>query len=259
VPSIVTSGATQRWIRRFHPAPDAPVRLVCFPHAGGAASYFFPLSQALREHVEVLCVQYPGRHERRREPLLGDIGALANGVASALDELRGERLAFFGHSMGAVVAYEVGRRLAGREPLSPVRLFASGRRAPSAYRAETVHGHGDEALLADVRELEGTDAELLADDELLRMALPVLRSDYRAVETYRCLPGPRLNCPVTVLTGDQDPKVTEEEAWAWKSHTTGGCEVLTYRGGHFFLADRWTDIAGVVRERLATAGDPTGV
>lgn len=261
MPPSVTSAANRTWIRRFHPSPDAPVRLVCFPHAGGAASFFFPFSQALRTHVEVLCVQYPGRHERRREPLLGDIGELADGVAAALDQWRDERLAFFGHSMGAVIAYEVARRMLRENAAVPVHLFASGRRAPSTHREETVHDRGDEALLADVRALEGTDSELLADDELLRMALPVLRSDYRAVETYRWLPGPPLTCPVTVLNGDGDPKVTGEEARAWRTHTSGPCEVLTYGGGHFFLAERWPEIAGLVRERLVptvtTAAGPS--
>ncbi|NUS17299.1 MAG: thioesterase [Streptomyces sp.] len=250
MPLTVTADATQSWIRRFHPAPSAPVRLVCFPHAGGAASFFFPLSQALRDQVEVLCVQYPGRHERRREPLIDDIGRLADGIAEALDPCRGEQLAFFGHSMGAVIAYEVGRRFLGREPGAPLRLFASGRRAPSVYRAD-MRGEGDEALLADVRELDGTDSELLEDEELLRLALPVLRNDYRAVAAYRCPPGPVLSCPVTVLTGDSDPKVTEEEAMAWKDHTAGDFEVLTYRGGHFYLTERWQDIASAVRTRLA--------
>lgn len=250
MPLITKTEATQAWVRRFHPSPDAPVRLVCFPHAGGAASFFFPLSQILREHVEVLCVQYPGRHERRREPLVGDIGGLADGVAAAMEPCRAQPLAFLGHSMGAVIAYEVARRFLDGGPAAPVHLFASGRRGPSTYRVERVHDGGDAALLADVRELDGTDSELLADDELLRMALPVLRSDYRAVETYRWLPGAEPTCPVTVLTGDRDPKVTDDEARAWKAHTTGDFEVLTYPGGHFFLAERWPDIAHVVRSRL---------
>jgi surfactin synthase thioesterase subunit len=246
----VTSAVSETWIRRFHPLADSPVRLVCFPHAGGAASFYYPLSAALQEHVEVLCVQYPGRHERLREPLIGDIAGLADGVTEALEAWRGEPLAFFGHSMGAVVAFEVARRLADSGAPGPVRLFASGRRAPSAYRNDNVHKGGDAALLADIRALDGTAAALLADEDMLRMALPVLRNDYRAVETYRCLPGPPLDCPVTVLTGDTDPRVTEEEAHAWDEHTAGGFEVRTFAGGHFYLTAHWSGISGLVRDRL---------
>jgi surfactin synthase thioesterase subunit len=246
----VSSAVSETWIRRFHPFADSPVRLVCFPHAGGAASFYYPLSAALREHVEVLCVQYPGRHERLREPLIGDIAGLADGVTEALEAWRGEPLAFFGHSMGAVIAFEVARRLADSGAPGPVRLFASGRRAPSAYRNDNVHKGGDAALLADIRALDGTDSALLADEEVLRMALPVLRNDYRAVETYRWLPGAPLDCPVTVLTGDTDPRVTAEEAHAWDEHTAGGLEVRTFDGGHFYLTAHWSEISGLVRDRL---------
>jgi surfactin synthase thioesterase subunit len=252
VPPAMTGSVTRAWVRRFHPMADAPVRLVCFPHAGGAASFFHPLSAELRHRADVLCVQYPGRQDRCREPLLDCIADLADGALEALAPWRGQRLALFGHSMGAVIAYEVARRMAA-EGHGPVRLFASGRRAPSAYRDENLHRAGDDVLLDDIRRLDGTPAEVLADEEVLRMALPVLRSDYRAVETYRHPGGAALDCPVTVLTGDRDPRVTDAEARAWAGHTAGGCEVRTYAGGHFFLAERWPEIGSLVLDRLSAA------
>ncbi|WUH89147.1 alpha/beta fold hydrolase [Streptomyces sp. NBC_00433] len=252
----LTGATTRTWVRRFHPYTASPARLVCFPHAGGAAGFFHPFSAELRERTDVLCVQYPGRQDRCREPLLDDIAQLADGAAAALAPWRGERLALFGHSMGAVVAYEVARRMEA-DGAGPVRLFASGRRAPSAYRDEKLHLASDDALLADIRALDGTPPEVLADEEVLRMSLPVLRSDYRAVETYRHPQGPPLGCPVTVLTGDSDPRVTDEEARAWTRHTAASCEVRTYTGGHFFLSDRWPEIGSLVLDRLATARRPT--
>lgn len=237
------------WIRRFHPVPEAAVRLVCFPHAGGSATYYFPVSSALgrsadlAQKVEVLAVQYPGRQDRRHEPPVTDLGLLADAVHEALSPRQDDRLVFFGHSMGASLAFEVARRM--ERP--PVALVASGRRAPSRRRDETVHRRDDDGVVAELKRLSGTDPSLLQDDELLRVFLPAIRADYRAIETYRCPPGATVPCPVTVFVGDSDPHVTMDEAQAWAGHTTGGFEMEVFEGGHFYLSAR----PAAVIERLS--------
>src|SRR4051794_9909349 len=133
------------WLRRFHPAPQAAARLVCLPHAGGSASYYHPLSAALSPAVEAVAVQYPGRQDRRSEPLVDDLLVLADRLADALADEPGP-LALFGHSMGAVLAFEVARRLE-REGREIAALFVSGRRAPTAHRDEWLHRVGDAELL----------------------------------------------------------------------------------------------------------------
>ncbi|MFD5625416.1 thioesterase II family protein [Streptomyces sp. NPDC127072] len=233
--SLVDSNA---WVRRFRPAPDAGARLVCFPHAGGAASFYFPVARALHPRVEVLAVQYPGRQERRSEEPLTDIGTLADLSFAALRPVLAERPVLFGHSMGAVVAFEVARRMEREDGVSPAALVVSGRRAPSCRREESVHLRTDEGVIAELKTLNGTDDSLLDDEELQRMFLPALRADYRAVETYACAPGPALGCPVTVFTGDRDPQVTMEEARAWREHTTGPFGLEVFEGGHFYLTAR---------------------
>ncbi|WTW99075.1 alpha/beta fold hydrolase [Streptomycetaceae bacterium NBC_01309] len=240
------------WIRRFHPAADGLPRLVAFPHAGGSASFWFPLSAALRGRADVLSVQYPGRQDRRTEAPVEDIGRLADlsaeaiagglGTATAPDDDRPPvPLVLFGHSMGAVLAFEVARRLA-RDPhaaATPTALVVSGRRSPDRHRDERVHTYDEASLIAELRSLSGTDSAVLEDEELLRMVLPALRADYRAVETYRYAPDPAgraaLRCPITVLTGDADPKVSVDEAAAWRDHTTGEFALHTFSGGHFYL------------------------
>src|SRR5262249_21852763 len=172
------------WIRCFHPAPYAQMRLLCFPHAGGSASSFYWLSAALGPEIEVWAVQYPGRQDRLREPLVDDVGRLADGL---FDDLLGHLApapAFFGHSMGAIVAFEAALRAERRLGTSIPRLIASGRRAPCRLRHEDVHKRGDRELLAEVQELSGTHSELLNDEEARRTYLPIIRNDYRAVETY---------------------------------------------------------------------------
>ncbi|GGO97776.1 thioesterase II family protein [Wenjunlia tyrosinilytica] len=246
------------WCRRFHPAQDAADRLVCFPHAGGSASFYFPVSAALSPRVDVLAVQYPGRQDRRSEPIVDDIGTLADRIHEALKAWADRPLTFFGHSMGAVLAFEVARRLE-RDGEGPVRLFASGRRAPSRHRDENVHKRDDDGLIAELRAMSGTDSRLLGDDELLRMILPALRGDYRAVETYRSEPGAAVRCPITALVGDADPKTTLEEAEGWEEHTTGSFGLSVFPGGHFYLSSRSADVLEVLSEHFAgVAAAPRG-
>ena len=224
------------WLRRFHPAPDAGVRLVCFPHAGGSATFYLPVSRTLSPSIEVLPVQYPGRQDRHSEPCVSDIGELADRVVEHLLPLDAKPLALFGHSMGAVVAYEVARRLQSKG-ITPLRLFVSGRRAPSRTRTGNGHVHqlDDNGLIDELRKLSATDSQLLGDPDMLRMILPAVRNDYKAVESYRHVPGPPLDCPIVALTGDDDPQVTLDEATGWSEHTTCGFELKVYEGGHFYL------------------------
>lgn len=243
------------WCRRFHPAPDAGRRLVCFPHAGGSASFYHPVSAALSPGVDVLAVQYPGRQDRRHEPAIDDIGLLADRIAEALGAWTDRPLTFFGHSMGALVAFEVARRLE-RDGDGPVRLFASGRRAPSAYRDEQVHRRDDDGIVAELRALSGTDSRVLDDEEMLRMVLPALRSDYKAVETYRSEPGAVVRCPVTVLVGDDDPKTSLAEARSWDAHTAGACDLQVFPGGHFYLADRPKEVMDVLSDHFTSTALP---
>lgn len=224
------------WCRRYRPAKDALARLVCLPHAGGSASYFLPVAAALSPAVDVVAVQYPGRQDRRTEPPITDMATLADRVHAVLRQEPELPLTLFGHSMGAVLAFEVSRRLEA-DGRGPVRLFASGRRAPSAERTENCHQLSDDGILAEVRRLDGTSSSLLMNEELMRAALPALRADYQATETYRCAPDVKVACPVTVLTGADDPKTTEDEAAAWAAHTSGTFDLQVFPGGHFFLTD----------------------
>lgn len=239
------------WTRRFVAARDSEVRLVCFPHAGGSAAYFRPLATSLAPRVETLCVQYPGRQDRRHEPLLHSVPALADAAFAALrHELTGP-FAFFGHSLGAVVAFEVARRFERLTPQGPVRLFASARRAPSVARDERVHLLDDAGLVAELTTLGGTAAAVLADPEMRALVLPIVRADYQAVETYAPVPaGARLTCPVTVFAGQDDPVAPLPEVRAWAAHTTRGADVRLFEGGHFYLDGHTDAVAAAVLDTL---------
>jgi surfactin synthase thioesterase subunit len=247
------------WFRRYHPSPTATARLVCFPHAGGSAPFYLPVATALSPDVDVIAIQYPGRQERRAEQPLTDVDTFAERIHDLLLRQPPLPVTFFGHSLGATIAFETVCRLeAGGGEVA--HLFASGRRAPSAHReASDVHLRDDDGILAEVRRLNGTVTSVLGDQELMRAALPSLRADYQAAETYRCAPEATIDCPVTVLTGDSDTETTLPEAHAWERHTTSTCTVRMFPGGHFFITAHVNAINALLVDHFArTAGSDRG-
>lgn len=239
------------WCRRYRPSATAGARLVCLPHAGGSASFFLPVAEALSPGVDVVAIQYPGRQDRRAERPLTDLGQLADHVHEVLRDDSDLPLTLFGHSMGASVAFEVARRMEEEGRGGPVRLFASGRRAPALFREERAHKLDDAGLLAEIRRLNGTASRVLDDDELMRAALPALRADYQAAELYRASPQDTVACPVTVLTGDRDPKTSIEDARGWELHTTSGeCDVHVFPGGHFFLTEQVDGVTKLLKQHF---------
>lgn len=231
----VTSG-----VRRFAPRPHAGVRVVCLPHADGAASGYRRWALDAPWDVEFAAVQYPGREDRFAERVPATMAELVSRVTAELLTDRSAAIALFGHSIGALVAYEVALRLTtlGRPP---VALIVSGQPAPRLHRGGTVHLGTDDELIADLRMLGGAERPVAEDTELLAAMLPAIRGDYALSETY--VPGPRrtLPVPVTVLYGDADPEVTAEEAAAWRETTDAGCDIREFGGGHFYL-DRRSDL-----------------
>ncbi|WP_205669314.1 thioesterase II family protein [Amycolatopsis suaedae] len=241
---------TTTWLRRYHPAPRSTRRLVCFPHAGGSASFFHPVSARFAPAVDVVAVQYPGRQDRRHEPCVEDIRLLADLIAEELRAQPAKPTAFFGHSMGAAVAFETAWRLE-RADHGPAVLLASGSRAPSLPRDDGVHDLDDDGVLAELRRLEGTHEALLADEDLLRMALPAIRGDYRAIESYSTTADRGLSCPITVLVGDRDPNVSLAEAARWREHTTGEFRQHVFPGGHFYLVEHAAEVGDRIGDALA--------
>jgi surfactin synthase thioesterase subunit len=248
------SSPSSAWIRRYSPAPDAPVRLVCLPHAGGSAPFYAGLAKELGPGVDTLAVQYPGRMDRRHERLLTRIDDLAEGLVAELAQWSDRGIAVFGHSLGAVLGFEVARRLEAMDR-PPLALFVSGRGAPSRHRREFSGRPDDRTLIEQMRRLGGTDPRVFDNEELVQLALPVIRADYEVVESYEYRPGPPLSCPVIALNGEDDPKVPAGHADAWAEHTTGAFEKFTMPGGHFYLMDRQVEVTGIIADRLARLTD----
>ncbi|MFI6056400.1 thioesterase II family protein [Streptomyces violascens] len=246
------------WFRRFTTTEGDGPRLVCFPHAGGSATAYMQLARTLPADFDMVAVQYPGRQDRYREAPFTSVAPLVEAVAGELArELTadpGRPYALFGHSMGALVAFETARLLARRELPGPQRLFLSGRGGPDVRTSIRYDLYDDAAVLAQVRRLGGTDQTMLDNPDVLEMVLPALRADYRALGAYRWSGGEPLATPITALIGDSDPVVTVEEARTWREHTSGDFAFKVFPGGHFYLTDHIDQVAATVTEGLlATA------
>ena len=244
-------------LRVFAPNPAATLRLVCFPHAGGAASAFRDLALALPPWIEVTAVQYPGRQDRYGEPLPGSITGLAAELGATIWAGDRRPAAFLGHSMGALVAFEVARHRQPRFP-SPLAAFvASACPAPSiGCRTGLPLAAGavdNDALGAYVRRLGGAGAALPDSPELRELVLPVLRHDLRINEEYEYRPGPPLTCPVLAVVGDRDPIVDLPGARAWRGHTGAGFDTAVLPGGHFYLEDHRPELVALLAARLKSS------
>lgn len=230
------------WLFVHRRSPGARARLICFPHAGGQPVAFAGWPAALPPAVDVLCAHLPGRGRRFAEPPITDRAALveAIGPAIAADLASDPRPAvFLGHSMGGVLAFELCRWLAARGHPRPAHLVVVAHRAPHVPLARApVHAAGDAALVAELRRLGGTPAEVLASDELMALFMPMIRADYTVAETW--LPGREatVDVPILALGGWSDPNVSPAAIEAWRGHTTAGFDWAMFEGGHFFLHAR---------------------
>lgn len=210
--------------------------LVCIPHAGGGAYTFVPWQRTLGHRV--LAVTLPGRESRICEPPLARITDMAAWVVADLLRREVEDAVLFGHSMGALVAYEVARRLPRSASPAIARLVVSGCQCPSAFSPDRLSEiDDDDAFLHAVSEYGGLPAGLLACEELKAYAVSVLRADLAACDRYQYKPGPPLSIPVLAFAGRQDARVSLAEMGGWSKHTTSAFDLRVLPGGHFFLAD----------------------
>jgi surfactin synthase thioesterase subunit len=215
-------------------------RLVCFPYAGGAATSYHGWS--VDDDVEVHALALPGRSSRIREAPLRDIAVLLDAVGAELAALEGP-LAFYGHSMGALVAWETAHRLlaAGRRDLLGLAVAARG--APDAPRlVETISVLDDRALVSALGRVYGADLTVFRDPELAALLIPAVRADLAMHETWRPRPRPRFGLPVLAFGGTRDLAAPPGMMEGWREFTTGPFEHHTLDAGHFFLETHRAEI-----------------
>ncbi|MFC0101061.1 thioesterase domain-containing protein [Micromonospora marina] len=244
------------WFVSAGSRPEAPVRLFCLPYAGAGASVFRRWAAEFGPGVDVVPVQLPGRENRITEDPRFGVAEVADAIASRADR----PYAIYGHSMGGRLGFDVVRELRRTGRPLPLRLYVGGARAPHVATPGPFDGlsrAGDDELLRRLGEGGGLPAELLAHPELVELLLPLLRADFGRVDDYRHVPGEPLPVPIVVFAGRTDRAVSREQSAAWAEHTAAGFTLHELDGGHFFLHDRLTELAALIRADLTAAPTDT--
>ncbi len=242
------------WLLR-RPGPRRALRLYCFSYAGGSPASYLAWQAGLAPDIEVCAVQLPGRGARFNEPSCTSLAQLVDTLAEVIGEAAeatpGQPFALFGHSLGALIAFEVARALAGRGGAQPCHLFLSGCAAPR-YRPwrPAIHRFDDAALVRELVTYNGTPPEILADAELMALLLPAIRADFALVHDYQYRPARPLCQPLTVLAGNADRIGSSTEVSGWSEETSGPCRVQWFAGDHFFLHTCAPDVLDCINAAL---------
>ncbi|MFE9663931.1 alpha/beta fold hydrolase [Streptomyces sp. NPDC005955] len=242
-----------RWVLRPEPRDGAALRLLCVPYAGGGTTVFHGWVAGLPDWIDVWLLRLPGREVRLREEPRTDLLALAGEAAQALAPALDRPFALFGHSLGALIAYEIAREMRRTHGLDASHLTVSARNAPEVPQPGRMS-----RLLSDDAFLEALDRRFRAvpeqirrDPEMRALYLPVLRGDITMLETYRHRAEPPLRCPITALCGAEDQEASAAGMRGWRHHGRGGFAEHAYRGGHFFLQEHRESLLDRLTQDLA--------
>lgn len=243
------------WLSGLGRRPEAELRLFCLPYAGGGASTFGQWPASLPNWIEACPIQLPGREQRLREPPFTDLSGLIAALTPVIERHGDKPFAIFGHSMGAVVAFELARALQRRHARMPARLFASAHRAPQEPRAESsLRPLGDPELVAELTSrYDAIPAEIAREPAFLRLLLPLWRADFSLIETYAYEAGPRLACPISVFAGDRDPFTLDDDLELWRAQTAAALALRVFAGGHFFIESARSELLAALSDDLAPA------
>lgn len=225
------------WIVCGQPKPQATLRLFCFTYAGGGTTFFNSWNTFFPDWVEICPIRLPGRESRLRETPLTNIKHIVSNLIEPLQPNLGKPFAFYGHSMGGIVAFETIRALRNQRLPIPSALFVSGCRAPHRPDPDApIHNLPDDEFIPAISRLNGTPTAVLENKELLALMIPILRADFQAIEEYRYLADNMpLNCPITAICGQADPKANAVDMSKWKMHTAGNFSQHIFPGDHFFI------------------------
>lgn len=226
----------ERWITCPRPNPQARVRLFCFPYGGGGASFFHTWTDGLPPEVELCPVQLPGRENRLRERPFNQLLPLVETLSQILEPHLDTPFVFFGHSIGALIGFELTRQLRREKKTGPIQLFVSGRRAPQLPNLDPPkHNLPESEFIEELRHYNGTPELVLQEPELMEIFLPLLRADFSILETYVYKNEDSLSCPITAFGGLQDSKTSYKDLTAWHEQTCREFRLKMFPGDHFYL------------------------
>lgn len=239
----------QNWYLENKKKPKAKIRLFCFHHSGGGASAYFPWNTYFSSDIEMICIQLPGREDRYDEPLVNDLSYILHALSTGFRPYQNKPFIFFGHSLGAFLAFESLKAIHKLYSLYPCHVILSSTKAPHLpLRTERLSKLNDLELKEALRAYNGIDETILENNDLLEIFLPIVRNDFSVYENYSYSESPPLPCDILALSGTQDPTVTQEEIMAWSSYTTGKFEHLAFPGGHFFIKLYQNEIIKIINQ-----------
>jgi surfactin synthase thioesterase subunit len=242
---------TNDWISCPKPNPEADVRLFCFPYAGGGKVIYREWPTRLPENIEVNIIELPGRWPRLNEDAFTDCAALVRALKPNLLTYQDKPIAFFGHSMGALISFELARSLRREHSIEPVHLFVSGSAAPQfgGLKPRT-YDLPEPEFIEELRRLNGTPKEVLANEELMQLIIPMLRADLAVCQTYEYVDEPAFRCPISAFGGVEDREASRKRLEAWRKQTTGAFSLRMLPGDHFFLHTATTPILQAISDDL---------
>ena len=239
------------WFLRACQHSGAKLRLFCFPYAGGAASTYRSWSGQIPQTVEIVSVELPGRGKRVAELPIRRLPVLIEALTPMMIPLLDMKFAFFGHSMGAIVAFELARELRRRNERQPEQIFVSGRQAPQVPSEIRTYDLPEDEFRTELLRLKGTPIEVLEHSELMSLMLPLLRADFELAQTYEYRDEAPLHCPIAVYGGLQDYDTPREALLPWKQQTDAQFSLHMLPGDHFFLRSASSKLLGLLRQELS--------
>ncbi|MGA3348992.1 MAG: alpha/beta fold hydrolase [Candidatus Sulfotelmatobacter sp.] len=245
----MTISSARSSFRVFTRSKQAKLRLFCFPHAGAGASPYFAWAKLFSPEIEVIGVQLPGRENRISEAPLSKLEDILTLLSTDIEPFLGLPFAFFGHSMGALIAFELACYLRREGRPQPFHLFISGRAAPH-LPVRRLHELPTAELLEHVRSFSGTADEVLQSEEMQSLFLPLLRADFSVCANHIHRQEPPLSCPITAFGGDDDPTATPEMIRGWERQTTHAFNMHTLSGSHFFVLAAAREVVKIIDDQL---------
>jgi medium-chain acyl-[acyl-carrier-protein] hydrolase len=244
---------TSPWLVPTRPNPSATLRLFCFAYAGGGASVYIPWAKVLPANIEIVSVQLPGREGRYQEAPLTNLGEVMDGIAHAVGANLDKPYMLFGHSLGALIAFELTRRFAAHARAMPLGLVVSGKRAPHMPpRRRPFARLPDAEFIREIANYKGTPASILENAELMELILPRLRADATLFDDYQYRDSGPLPCPIVAFGGTEDPHVNAGELLGW-SELTDTFSHRTFDGDHFFIHSQQNAVTTALSEAIDSA------
>jgi medium-chain acyl-[acyl-carrier-protein] hydrolase len=249
--ALTPAAGNTSWFQRSRNDLESRLRLFCFPYAGGGAAIFRKWSRELGPEIAVTPALLPGREARVPEPLCTRLESVIEPLTRQIAPYLDRPFAFFGHSMGGLLAYELTRRVRAEHGVEPDHLFISAKEAPQlTEKDQRRHELPEPEFLAMLQSLNGTPREVLAHAELREIFVPLMRADFAVCDTYSYVPDLPLQCPITVLGGTQDEQVSPGQLEGWAEQTTGEFQLKMLTGDHFFINHAQLDVLDVVGKTL---------